>query len=274
MTERPGDRGKVVLEAFDVTKSYARRGRGLLARKERSAALAGISLKVRMGEICAVVGESGSGKSTLGRLLLGLEAPDTGRITFEGTDVATMSREQQRSYRRAIQVVLQDPSSSLNPRLRIGAIIAEPLAAVKAIPPAEFPSRIIDTLEKVGLPADAQFRYPHQFSGGQKQRIAIARAIVVNPRIVVMDEPVSSLDVSVAAQILELVVSLRDNLDMGLLLISHNLGHVWQIAQEVTVMKAGRIVEQGPVRRVFRDPADSYTRSLLDAVPRIAFERP
>lgn len=254
-----------VLAAQDLNRTY----RGRRSGDATVTALDGVSVQVRRGEVCAVVGESGSGKTTLGRHLLGTERPDSGVVRFEGSDIRTLDRAGRRTFRKSIQVVLQDPASSLNPRMKVGAIIAEPMRAVRAFPRDEFADRIVDSLAKVGLPADSITRYPHQFSGGQRQRIAIARAVAVSPSVVIMDEPVSSLDVAVAARVLDLIVHLRDELGIGLMLISHNLGHVWRIAQEVAVMRHGRIVEQGPVAEVFARPSHEYTKALLDAVPRM-----
>lgn len=262
-----------VLEADHIEKTYtSRRSRGLRTEVTSVAALQGVSLKLQQREVCAIVGESGSGKSTLGRHLIGMEAPDKGEVRFDGKDMQTLTRSELRVFRKSIQIVPQDPSSSLNPRMKIGAIIAEPLDAIRAIPKDEYGDRIAETLRKVDLPTDSHKRYPHQFSVGQRQRIAIARAIAVSPRVVVMDEPVSSLDVSVAARVLDLIDHLRDELGMGLLLISHNLGHVSKIAQKVAVVQNGHIVEQGAVREVFANPAHEYTRTLLGAVPRLKYE--
>jgi ABC-type glutathione transport system ATPase component len=202
------------------------------------------------------VGESGSGKTTLMKLLLGLERPDEGRVTYTGA-----------SKRREVQVVFQDPSSALDPRMRVDAIILEPLRILRI--DEDHQARLRELLEAVGLPSAAARRYPHEFSGGQRQRIAIARALAPRPRVLIGDEPVSALDVSVRAQILNLLEDLRVGFQLTLVLVSHDLSVVRHMTDRVLIMQQGRIVEEGPTLGVFRAPQHPYTRLLLDSIPRL-----
>ncbi len=219
-------------------------------------AVAGVSFELARGETLGVVGESGSGKTTLMRLLLGLERPDGGLITYHGG-----------SLRREVQVVFQDPVSALDPRMRVRRLVAEPLRALAIR--EDHQARVLELLEAVGLPEAAAGRYPHEFSGGQRQRIAIARALAPRPRVLLADEPVSALDVSVRAQILNLLEDLRTGFELTLVLVSHDLSVVRHMCDRVLVMNRGEIVEQGPVQRLFAAPQHPYTRSLLDSIPRL-----
>jgi ABC-type glutathione transport system ATPase component len=229
-----------------------------------------VSLDVRAGETTALVGESGSGKTTLVRLLLQLTPATAGSVRFRGTDLATLSRTQLRTVRREMQVVLQDPYSSMNPRMRVTDIVAEPIVthepdARRAR--AALRERVAALLESVGLPGDVQDRYPHEFSGGQRQRISIARALALRPSLVVLDEPTSALDVSVQAQILDLLADLRRRHGLTYLFVSHNLAVVQQVADRIAVLHRGRLVEEGRAADVLGSPRDPYTRALLAAVP-------
>jgi ABC-type glutathione transport system ATPase component len=215
-----------------------------------------VSFELRREETLGVVGESGSGKTTLMKLLLGLEKPDAGSVTYLG-----------QSLRREVQVVFQDPASALDPRMRVGDIIAEPLTVLRI--PGDHRSRLAELLDAVGLPLSAARRYPHEFSGGQRQRIAIARALAPHPRVLIGDEPVSALDVSVRAQILNLLEDLRVGFQLTLILVSHDLSVVRHMTDRVLVMQHGRVVEDGPTREVFRAPRDAYTRLLLESIPRL-----
>ncbi|MEC9346199.1 MAG: ATP-binding cassette domain-containing protein [Pseudomonadota bacterium] len=231
-------------------------------------AVDGVSLSVAPGETLGVVGESGSGKSTLARLAMALERPDAGRVRFNGEDLAALSADDLRTRRRQFQMVFQDPFGSLDPRMTVRRIVAEPLRSTTDIAQADYADRIAEAITAVGLrPADLE-KYPHEFSGGQRQRIAIARAVVTRPALLVADEPVSALDVSVQAQILNLFMDLQDRYGLACLFISHDLGVVASLCDRVAVMRQGGIVESGTVRQIFTAPSHDYTRALLAAVPR------
>ncbi|MFF1359236.1 ATP-binding cassette domain-containing protein [Streptomyces sp. NPDC058297] len=237
-----------------------------------SVAVDDVSLTVTEGETFALVGESGCGKTTLTRLLLRLLPPTSGSVRFDGTDLLSLDHAALRPFRRQMQVVLQDPYSSMNPRLRIADIVAEPLVTHEEWARgrrgrARTRERVCELLDAVGLDAGIVERYPHEFSGGQRQRISIARALALEPRLVVLDEPTSALDVSVQARVLDLLADLQQRLGLTYFFISHNLAVVSRIADRVAVMRQGRIVETGTARQVFTTPEHPYTRRLLDAVP-------
>ncbi len=265
--------GAPLLEADNLRKSFlaaagvfAGAGRGAARR----AAVDGVTLELAPGESLAIVGESGSGKTTLARLLLRLIEPDAGEIRFGGRNLLAARGAELRGLRREMQMVFQDPFASLNPRMRVAAIVGEPLEIHEsALSRAARRQRVRETLETVGLGADAMMRYPHEFSGGQRQRIGIARALVLRPRLVVADEPVSALDVSVGAQILELLQNLQREFSLTYLLISHSLPVVAQLATRIAVMQAGKFVEVGTAEQVLRAPAHPYTQALLAAVPEV-----
>ena len=231
-------------------------------------AVDGVSFAIARGRTFSLVGESGSGKSTVARLIVGLYAPTRGSVAFDGSDFGTLSRAQQRPVRRRMQMIFQDPYASLNPRWRVGAIIAEPLRAHRLVAGRRARRRRVDALlQQVGLaPPDAD-KYPHEFSGGQRQRISIARALASQPEFLICDEPTSALDVSVQAQILNLMKDLQRQLGLTYLFISHNLAVVSHMSDEVGVMYLGRIVEHAPAARLFARPRHPYTRLLLDTVP-------
>ncbi|MDW8468484.1 MAG: ABC transporter ATP-binding protein [Burkholderiales bacterium] len=263
-----------LLEVRDLKVHFPIR-RGVLRRTVGWVrAVDGISLEIRAGRTLALVGESGCGKTTAGKAILRLLPLSGGTVRFDGADLATLGRERLRRLRRAMQIVFQDPYGSLNPRLRVGDILAEGMRALGVgASDAERERRIAALLEQVGLPAEAAARYPHEFSGGQRQRIAIARALAVEPRLVVCDEPTSALDVSVQAQILNLLRELQARLGLAYLFITHNIAVVEYLAHEVAVMYLGRIVEQGTAEEVLGAPKHPYTEALLAAVPRIAGRR-
>jgi glutathione transport system ATP-binding protein len=241
---------------------------GLLQRvTQRVHAVEQVSFDLRVGETLALVGESGCGKSTTGRTLLRLVDADEGQILFKGHDLARLSRRAMQPLRRDIQMIFQDPHASLDPRLTVGHSISQPLAIHGTATPAERQARVQWLLQRVGLPADAAQRYPHEFSGGQRQRIAIARALALNPRLIVADEAVSALDVSIRAQVVNLLLDLQAELGLSYLFISHDMAVVERMAHRVAVMVLGQIVEIGPRRAVFGNPQHAYTRQLLDAVP-------
>jgi peptide/nickel transport system ATP-binding protein len=232
-------------------------------------ALSEVSLEVARGEAVGLVGESGSGKSTMGRVMLGLTPATAGRVRLDGTDITGLSGKNARALRRRMQLVFQDPYSSLDPRRRVAAQIADGLLAHGLATRAELPDRVAALLDQVGLPPAHAQRYPHEFSGGQRQRIGIARALAVQPDFLVADEPVSALDVSVQAQVLTLLADLRARLGLAMLFISHDLPVVRSLCDRVMVLYLGRVMEEGQVADVFGNPRHPYTRALLSAAPNI-----
>ena len=258
----------VVLEAVDLARHYEVR-RGMFAGRATVKALDGASFTLARGRTLAVVGESGCGKSTLARLITLIEPPTAGTLAFDGTDVTGADGERLRKLRQMVQIVFQDPYGSLNPRKKVGAILGEPLVINTGLDAAERRARAEEMMGKVGLRPEHYGRYPHMFSGGQRQRIAIARALMLRPRILVADEPVSALDVSIQAQVLNLLMDLQEELDLAYLFISHDLSVVRHIADEVMVMYLGRSVEQGPVEAIFARPRHPYTQALLASTPAV-----
>ena len=242
-------------------------------------ALDEISFEVKRGEAFGLVGESGCGKSTAGRSILRLVEPNSGSIVFDGEDVLKADKTRLRELRRRLQIIFQDPYSSLNPRMRIGKALAEPLLVHGIMGKAEADERVRDLLSEVGLPRDAGIRFPHEFSGGQRQRLGIARALTLNPELIIADEPVSALDISIQSQSLLLLRSLQEKHSLGMIFITHDLGVVRYFCQVMAVMYLGRIVEKGPIPRIFEEPLHPYTVMLRDASPipdpvaRKSFER-
>ena len=253
-----------LLDVRDLVKHYTLPRERLFEPAPRVEALRGVSFEMRAGRSLGLVGESGSGKSTLARLVMALERPTSGRVTLLGRDLNALPAAALRAARRDFQMVFQDPYGSLDPRQRVGRIVAEPLAAM---PVADARARVAESLDAVGLRASDAERYPHEFSGGQRQRIAIARALITRPRLIVADEPVSALDVSVQAQVLNLLQDLQRQFDVTYLLISHDIAVVDHVCDEVAVLYAGRIVEKGSPDVLFRAAAHPYTRALMAAVP-------
>ncbi|MGD1880171.1 MAG: ABC transporter ATP-binding protein [Kiloniellaceae bacterium] len=264
---------EALLTVENLTLDYTLPRRRLFTPAPVHRALDDVSLTLAAGESLAVVGESGSGKSTLARTVLALEKPSAGRVTLLGQDVFALPPADLRRLRRHVQMVFQDPYGSLDPRRKVGWIVAEPLDALEPVSREERRGRIAEALESVGLKAGNADKFPHEFSGGQRQRIAIARALITRPALIVADEAVSALDVSVQAQVLNLFMDLREQLGLSYLFISHDLAVVRQVADRVAVMRDGRIVEEGPTESVFRAPRHPYTRALLAAVPRIGVPR-
>lgn len=242
-------------------------GHGLSLSRQKVSAVDGVSFTVSQGTTFGIVGESGSGKSTTARLLCGLDRADEGSIVVDGYDVMHLPKPSRLAFRRTLQMVFQDPYAALNPHWRIGSLVAEGMRVHEICPRQERRGRVISLLDKCGLPADVLERFPHEFSGGQRQRICIARALAVEPKILVLDEPVSALDVSIQAQILLLLQSLQREFDLTYLFISHNLAVVEQLCDQVAVMKDGRIVETGPAEEVIHCPQHEYTRALVASTP-------
>jgi oligopeptide/dipeptide ABC transporter ATP-binding protein len=259
---------EVLLRATDVHRHFGVRGTGVVRREIAAVrAVDGVSLEVRAGETLGLVGESGCGKSTLGRALLRLTDLTSGRIEFEGRDISALSRSALRPVRREMQMVFQDPYASLNPRKRVSSIVGMPLRIHKACPRGEIPERVRELLRLVGLRPEHADRYPHEFSGGQRQRIGIARALALRPKLVIADEPVSALDVSVQAQVVNLLEDLQDELGLTYVFVAHDLSVVRQVSDRIAVMYLGKLVELGPAERVSSLPVHPYTEALLSAVP-------
>lgn len=255
----------VLVSARNLVKEFPRRGAKRGAEKFR--AVDDVSFDLRQGSTLAIVGESGSGKSTTGRCALRLIEPSAGSVHFAGENLMELSDEEMRRRRRQMQIVFQDTYASLDPRWSVGRLLAEPLRLHENLSKGEQKSRVADMLVRVGLEAQHADRYPHEFSGGQRQRIGIARALMLNPKLVVCDEPVSALDVSVQAQVLNLMKDLQEELGLSYIFISHDISVVEFIGDDIIVMNQGRVVEQGVCAEVLRNPQDAYTKALLAAVP-------
>jgi oligopeptide transport system ATP-binding protein len=254
-----------ILTIEDIHKTFPVKAG--LGKTVHAQAVDGVSLTVRSGEVVGLVGESGCGKSTLGRLALGLMPPTSGRVLFQGRDLGTLGKKDLRSLRKEMQIIFQDPFASLNPRMRVRDIVIEPLVIHRLAAPQELDARGAALLEKVGLNADALMRYPHEFSGGQRQRIGIARALASGPSFVVADEPVSALDVSVQAQIINLLGDLQQQMGLAFLFIAHDLNVVRHFSDRVAVMYLGKIMEIAPAEEIYTKPSHPYTEALLADIP-------
>lgn len=258
---------EIILSAKGLTKTYRQRGGRFGFGTTLVKALDDVSVEVKQGTTLAVVGESGSGKSTLARCLLQLQPLDKGEVLFEGRDLAALSGSHLRAARRHLQMVFQDPFASLNPRMKVGDIVAEGLVIHRLGNADERRAKVQAMLQRVGLSAADMGKYPHEFSGGQRQRVGIARALILELRVVVCDEPVSALDVSIQAQILLLLKELQREMGLSYLFISHDLRVVRHIADEVAVMHKGRVVERGDVESLYANPQQEYTQNLLNSIP-------
>ena len=256
-----------LIETRNLKKHFRLPGGWLSGQTRYVYAVDDVSLTIHAGEVLGLVGESGCGKTTMGRLMLGLIEPTAGAITFAGRSFDKLSESDFRSLRREIQIVFQNPYSSLSPRMKVEQIVAEPLTTHKILPAQEIRPRIIELLEQVGLGTQHLDRFPHEMSGGQCQRVAIARALAVNPRLIVLDEPTSALDVSVQAQIINLLEDLRHEHGLTYLFISHDLSVVQHISDRIGVMYLGKLVELGPSESVFESPLHPYTKALFGAIP-------
>ncbi len=263
----------VLLEVRDLKAYFPVKRKSIREEKKVVKAVDDISIEIYKGETLGIVGESGSGKSTLGRTILKLIEPTSGEILYEGKPIQQLSGQALQKFRNQMQMVFQDPFSSLNPRMRIGEIIEEPMKLQLTLTKQERKRRVIELLEKVGLREDAIKKFPHEFSGGQRQRIGIARALAINPAFIIADEPVSALDVSVQSQVLNLMMDLQDELGLTYMFISHDLGVVKHISDRVAVMYLGRIVEVGEKHALYANPLHPYTQALLAAIPVVDFDK-
>ena len=264
------DSNSPLLRVQDLRRDYPLPRTSLLGPRPQVHALRGVSLDIHAGRSLGVVGESGSGKSTLARLVMALDTPSAGSVELLGRDLHRLPARALRAARRDFQMVFQDPYGSLNPRQTVQAIVTEPLQALANATKAELRERAAEVLAQVGLRAGDAHKYPHEFSGGQRQRIAIARALITRPRLIVADEPVSALDVSVQAQVLNLLQDLQERHGVSYLLISHDLAVVQQLCDEVLVLYQGQVVERGAPQALFTQPRHPYTQALVAAVPRMA----
>jgi len=260
----------VLLKARDLTVRFALGKKGLFGARQHLEAVRSVSFTLAKGRALGIVGESGSGKTTTAMAAIRLTEAAGGQVLFEGEDLLTLSDEDMRQRRRDIQLIFQDPYSSLNPRARVADIVREPMDLMEIGTPAERDLRVRELFQLVGLRPDQLNLFPHQFSGGQRQRISIARALSTNPKLLVCDEPVSALDVAIQAQILNLLARLKDELGLSYLFISHDLGVVRHVCDDVAVMYLGKIVEHGPVEALFEAPQHPYTQALLAAAPSLA----
>lgn len=256
-----------VLEVDNIVKSFVKKRNVFGVATEHTHAVKDVSFTLEKGRTRAIVGESGAGKSTIGRMALRLDTPDTGAIRLFGDDILKMSAKSVRQLRSRATMIFQDPFNSLDPRMLVGQSVAEPLTLHTDLRGRDRENKVAELLERVGLRVDQMEKYPHEFSGGQLQRIAIARALATEPELIVCDEPVAALDVSIQAQVLNLLQDLQAERQISYLFISHDLALVKMFAHDVTVMRRGEIVESGPTAQIFEDPQETYTKDLLSAIP-------
>lgn len=264
---------EILIEVKNLKTHFPVKRKRLKEKKKVVKAIDNISLVIYKGETLGIVGESGSGKSTLGRTILKLTEPTSGEIYYRNTPITKLKGSELQKYRNAMQMVFQDPYSSLNPRMRVGDILQEPMKLQLSMSKEDRQKRVLTLLEKVGLRADAVDKYPHEFSGGQRQRIGIARALAINPAFIIGDEPVSALDVSVQSQVLNLMMDLQEEFNLTYLFISHDLSVVKHISDRVAVMYLGNIVEIGEKEKIFATPRHPYTNALLQAIPVVDFTK-
>lgn len=257
----------MLLQVRDLKKHFPVKGEGLWSKQQVLKAVDGISFSLDKGEVLGLVGESGCGKSTAGRAILHLTEPTGGSVHLDGEDISAVDKKQLRALRRSMQIVFQDPFASLNPRMKVGDIVGEPLFVHGIAKGQELKAHVAELLGKVGLPADAAHRYPHEFSGGQRQRIGIARALSLKPSLIVADEPVSALDVSIQAQVINLLEDLQAEYRLAFLFISHDLNIVRHFSDRVAVMYLGIFMEMGDSEEIYRNPLHPYTQCLLSAIP-------
>ncbi|WP_133010829.1 peptide ABC transporter ATP-binding protein [Marinomonas flavescens] len=270
-TSKPID-SELILKATKLKQHYHVK-QGMFKAEAVVKAVDGVSFNLEKGKTLAVVGESGCGKSTLGRMLTMIETPTEGELSYLGQDLLSLSKSAQKKLRQKIQIIFQNPYGSLNPRKKIGSILEEPLVINTSLSKAERKAKAIVMMEKVGLKAEHYDRYPHMFSGGQRQRIAIARGLMLDPNVIVADEPVSALDVSVQAQVLNLMMDLQEEFGLSYVFISHDLSVVEHIADDVMVMYLGKVVEQGSCEQLFNNPKHPYTLALLSSTPQLSPEK-
>ena len=264
----PSD-GNVLLDVQHLTKRFPVASSSMIAAKSYVHAVSDVSFKIMQGQAFGLVGESGCGKTTIGKMLVDLYRPTSGSVFFDGVDLVTLKNRARKRYYQDIQLIFQDPYSSLNPRMRVGDIIAEPILTNKLMPKKQVEGRVNELLEHVGLANYARNRYPHEFSGGQRQRIGIARALAMKPRLIICDEPVSALDVSIQAQVLNLLDDLKEQYGLTYLFIAHGLNVVKHVSDQVGVMYLGKMLEVAPKKILFSEPLSPYTQALLSAAPNV-----
>jgi len=263
----------ILVDIEQLTKRFTADSSRFSSRHEYVYAVSGVSFSIKRGQTFGLVGESGCGKTTIGKMLVNLVRPTSGKIIFDGKDLVTMKPGERKNYCRDIQLIFQDPYASLNPRMRIGDIIAEPIKTNRLLPKKQVEERVKELLECVGLASFMRNRYPHEFSGGQRQRIGIARALALQPRFIVCDEPVSALDVSIQAQVLNLLDDLKEEFKLTYLFIAHGLNVVKHVSDQVGVMYLGKMLEIAPKQALYNEPLSPYTQALLSAIPTVEPEK-